>query len=742
MRLKLGYRRDKLDMPLGNFPSHRNPHGTGKQLKSMQPNKNNILHFIYRATQYFQIPDFQRPYTWDSSIVEAFLHDLEHALESSRNHYFGTLVYVPEADHFTVIDGQQRLTTSLLLLVAIYHILREHPEKSQMTAQQVRDQYLYDQYGAPDKDRKILLRTVTTDNEVFKKLFEGQSLTIDEAANRQKKTYDQFFRYFLQRDQLERYIRALERFEIITVAIDKNDDNPQLIFESINSTGAPLSSGDKIRNYSLMLNSEWARSHVYDRYWSHIERSLTRREGNALVDDITGFYRHFLQCKAEESFAEAQTYSRFKIFFNQSAGTGHAIEQLNDYYGDLLEFMKAYLFIEYGDDPDGLFAAFSEFNFRFQFLEFSPRISFLMDILVGHVRGLISEQEVIGIYKALEVFIVRRLMCNMGTQSLNKSAPAWFKQLQHLRQSCPESSLDDIFRRFILDGRGRTRVFPNDAEVRNAVSNYPMGTYVNRNINYFLSCIEDSIQPNESRLLSQIRRRDIQLTIEHIMPQMLSGAWRRELGESAETIHETWLNRLANLTLTGYNSSYSNRSFAEKLSCENGFSKSPLNINRHIAEYQVWNEDSLKQRQAWLIDRILSTWPSLTSSVRSGSDSRPGRLVIGDEIDITYKKPVLVEICGTTFPVSTWRQLAETVWKQLFQLDSGLFETFLIDPDFALRGGGRQVTSEGNSLRNPSPIAPGVFVEVHYSATDLRELIIKIAAKFQLEDDIFYELGG
>src|SRR5690606_37039700 len=98
-------------------------------ISAMTPNKNNILHFIYKSTQFFQIPDFQRPYTWDAAIVEAFLNDLEHVRKSSRNHYFGTIVYVPEADHFTVIDGQQRLTTTLLMLVAIYHILREHPEK-------------------------------------------------------------------------------------------------------------------------------------------------------------------------------------------------------------------------------------------------------------------------------------------------------------------------------------------------------------------------------------------------------------------------------------------------------------------------------------------------------------------------------------------------------------------------------------------------------------------------------------
>lgn len=712
----------------------------------MQPNKNNILHFIYKSTQFFKIPDFQRPYTWDTPIVGAFLEDLEHVQHSSRNHYFGTVVYVPEADHFTVIDGQQRLTTTLLLLVAMYHILDEYPEKSSITAEQIKNQYLYDQYGAPDKDRKILLRTVTTDNEVFKKIFEKQSLTRDEAANRQKKTYDQFRDYFSQRNQLETYISSLGKFEIITVAIDKNDDNPQLIFESINSTGTPLSSGDKIRNYSLMLNNEEARRHVYDRYWQRIERSLTRREGNVLVDDITGFYRDFLQCKmdvAGKSLPEAQTYSYFKKFFNNTVDRNHDIVQLDAYYEDLLHYLDAYLFVAHGDDPHSRFADFAKHNARFQYIKFSPRISFLMDMLVRYVHGVVSVQEVISIYQTLEVFVVRRLMCNMGTSGMNNMVPFWFKQIEALRDKNPNKpSLDDVFRRFILDGRGRTRVFPNDAEVRSAIENFPMGTYANHLIMYFLVGIEDAIQPKESGLLARIFTGEVKLSIEHIMPQTLSRTWKREIGANAEDIHEIWLNRLANLTLTGYNATYSNKPFSEKKSCENGFANSPLNINRHVASYEIWGHTALQERQQWLIAHILRTWPALTSSLLSNDDSRLEKYAINDDIDISNTKPIRVTICGTEFSISSWRQFAETVCKQLFQLDNDIFAGFQTDPDFDLRGGGRQVSGNKDDLSGPHEIVPGsgIFVGLRYSAQSLRDFIYKIAEKYKLEDDVFYEL--
>lgn len=707
----------------------------------MQPTKNTIIHFIYKATQYFQIPDFQRPYTWNASIVEAFLNDLEHVRESERNHYFGTVVYVPEADHFTIIDGQQRLTTTLLMLVAIYHILLEYPERASITAEQIKNQYLYDQYGAPDKDRKILLRTVTTDNEVFRKLFAGQSLTADEAANRQKKTYDQFRRYFLQRNGLESYIYALQKFEIITVAIDANDDNPQLIFESINSTGAPLSSGDKIRNYSLMLNSESARHYVYDRYWSKIEKTLTRRDGNEQVDDITGFYRHFLQCKACESFPEVQTYNRFKKFFDESVGREHTIDRLDAYYADLLIFLEAYCFVRYGDDPHHRFSAFQEYNFRFRYLDFAARTSFLMDALVGFIRSKYTTQEILGVYKTLEVFITRRLMCNMGLAGMNNMLPAWFKQISQLREKYPDHTLDDIFRHFVLEGRGRTRVFPNDAVVRNAVENYPMGTYANRHQNYFLACIEDSIQPNESRLLLQLFKGELKLSIEHIMPQNLSSAWKHALGDNAEEIHETWLNRLANLTLTGYNSAYSNKAFVDKKNCDNGFTTSPLNINRHIADYADWNEAALKQREKWLSDRVLKAWPTLTSNISPDGADRIGRHVIDDDVDLTGTEVTLVTILGSEFPVRSWTEFMEIICKQLHHLNPNLFTTILDDENFVTSRGKRLVSNVPNHNRSLE-VATGLFVDLKWSANDMRDWAVKIAQKYDLESEIYYNLAG
>ena len=263
-----------------------------------------------------------------------------------------------------------------------------------------------------------------------------------------------------------------------------------------------------------------------------------------------------------------------------------------------------------------------------------------MDVLVCYIRGVLTVQEILGVYKALEIFVARRLICNMGTASMNRAIPTWFKQTEQLRKGHPDSAFDDVFRRLLLRGSGRTRVFPNDAEVRNAVENYPMGTYVTRLLNYILACIEDSIQPNESRLLLRLRQGEIKLSLEHIMPQKLSNAWRRALGDNAAAIHETWLNRLANLTLTGYNSTYSNKPFSEKKGCEHGFIKSPLNINRYVAGYEVWNEVALKEREAWLADRILLAWPTLTSSVSSDDESRPGRHSICASISVTHSKPI------------------------------------------------------------------------------------------------------
>lgn len=313
----------------------------------MQPNKRTIHEFIFRTDGYFQIPDFQRPYTWDSYQTDTFLSDLEKVAIKKNTHYFGTIVFIRENDHSVIIDGQQRLTTSLLLINAAYHILKNTPSKSSnYTAEHIKEQYLVNTYNSNAQNReKITLRTVTTDNIVLEKIFNGEELDNNEKANKLFKAYIRFKVFLDAKTNIDDYIDALKKFEIVEIILDASDDNPQLIFENINSTGEPLSAGDKIRNWALMLNNEEARNIVYKDYWKKIENKLTRVENGKQVDYISDFFRTYLMCKQNEFVSDADTYSSFKKLLEKIKDDD--IESIKTFYNDVMKYLLPYLSIKF-----------------------------------------------------------------------------------------------------------------------------------------------------------------------------------------------------------------------------------------------------------------------------------------------------------------------------------------------------------------------------------------------------------
>ena len=254
---------------------------------------NDIKGFIYTPGKHFLIPEFQRPYSWEIDNIKTFLADLEELNETTKNHYFGTVVYVNDTSDMNasaIIDGQQRVTTTLLMIMAIYHHAKENPDTCEMPAGDISNNYLFNSSEYSKEENRIKLRTVTTDNVIFEKLYEQKELTSEEKQNKLFKAYTYFYEYFESRQNLEKYIMNLSRFKIMSIALDASDDNPQRVFESINSTGKPLTDGDKIRNFALMLNSDQVRKHVYEKYWQQIEQELT----DANKDYITDFFRSYI----------------------------------------------------------------------------------------------------------------------------------------------------------------------------------------------------------------------------------------------------------------------------------------------------------------------------------------------------------------------------------------------------------------------------------------------------------------
>jgi uncharacterized protein with ParB-like and HNH nuclease domain len=571
----------------------------------MKVNSSNLREFL-RKSLYFRIPDFQRPYAWEMNQITVFLQDLVDTTKTKKKHYFGSLVFFREADHFAVIDGQQRLTTTVLFLVALYHELMAHPEKAHITFQQIEQHYLTDSY---DGTKKLILRTATTDHDTFERIFNKKTLPSD-IFSKLKKAYDKFVGFLSAENNLDIYIDALEQFEIITAELDTNDDKPQIIFKNINSTGKPLSEGDKIRNFALLLDTEKARNVVYNDYWIHIEKTLARNDGKKSIDFIEDFFRYYMMCQRNAFMALENVYRQFKLDFNEKVGEKQEINKLKNYYSNITDYLNSYLFVKFGDDKEEHYSFLKEINTRLIFLEFEIRIPFLLEVLNGYHKGNISQADTKSVFELLEKYFVRKMICGLATKGLNKKIPTWYNGVLK-RKDDNNVSFYEAFENLILDITGEQSM-PSDSDIDYAIDNLPAGSAVNRKYHQYIFAAICQYISLEQPILSQIVSGDksLKLTLEHIMPQKLSEEWRKDLGEYAQIIHEKYLNRYANLTLvdSSYNSLYSNKTFGEKKRVKNGLEDSPLILNKYIAKFNMWGENEMKERAEWLKEQVKKIW--------------------------------------------------------------------------------------------------------------------------------------
>jgi uncharacterized protein with ParB-like and HNH nuclease domain len=577
--------------------------------------------FLYTPGMFFEIPEFQRPYSWQANNVQEFLSDLEECIEKQKKHYFGTVVQVEDTDSTysnAIIDGQQRVTTSLLMIAAIYHLAKKDPsliENPETTVDKIEYQYLINK----DLDNnRVKLRTVTTDNQILQRIFDVNGdesrLTLKERQSNLFQVYSEFCKYFTDKKGLDKYIDGLGHLEISALTLVAGDDNPQRVFESINSTGKPLTDGDKIRNFALMLNNNTLRDHVYKKYWAVIEEALV----DVSKDYITDFFRSYIISKKQAIVKLDAVYPEFKKLFERQVGEDQNIEKIDAFYGDIVESLRFYQLLKFGENTstDNRYDGITSTVFKMRYIQTDLYIPFALSVL-RYADDNLTKQQLDEVFGLIETYFSRRIVCNINTTSVDRFLASLHKDALGYLEDAPKSNYVDVLKYLFLSRTGQTRM-PSDAEYENAVRTNPTYTQRNAFINYILTSSDGSSK--ESNTLYQIANGDLKLSIEHVMPQTLTKEWEHELGadefgiEHTHLVHDQYIHTLANLTLTGYNSEYSNRSFDEKKTLvvkgeKVGFNDSDLRINKWIAAHDAWNEETLKERQDWWIENLQKVWP-------------------------------------------------------------------------------------------------------------------------------------
>ncbi len=590
----------------------------------MKANEANLLEFMRKAHQ-FVIPIFQRPYSWEEAECDQLWDDLIRAGKDDQipTHFLGSVVYIEETlsqvtqqSPLLVIDGQQRLTTVTLLIEAIAREVGAEEPVRGFSAEKLRSYYLSNPLEHGEDAHKLLL--AETDRGTLLALIADGTMP-QHPSDRIRENFAHFqTRLRDSNKDLPLLCEGLAKLMVVDVSLKRGEDNPQLIFESMNSTGRELSQADLIRNFVLMDFEPERQTAVYENHWRPMEVDFGQEAYGKYFD---AFMRHYLTLKTGEIPNVRDVYEAFKKFRHDKNDL--TIEEL---VADVGIYARHYCRMALQREPDTTLR-----NAFIDLAELRVEVAYplLLELYDDYDREVLSRDQLLIAVRLIEAYVFRRGVCGIPTNSLNKTFASASKSLQKARYL---ESVEAFFQRLSSYKR-----FPKDQEFLRQLRERDLYNFRARS--YWLR-----------RLENQGRKEPVpvgEYTIEHMMPQNpeLSEAWKTSLGPDWRRVQETLLHTLGNLTLTGYNSEYSDKPFSEKRDMRGGFGDSPLRLNEGLGQLEDWDEASIVTRGRRLADLAKSVWPApdLSEEVLAGYEPQPlasTSYTIDDHPNLASDKPM------------------------------------------------------------------------------------------------------
>ena len=689
----------------------------------MKGSEARLLGFMEGADKRYIIPVYQRKYDWKIENCNKLYEDLKKIIRNKRSsHFFGSIVsqVVPDGSkiEYHIIDGQQRLTTVTLLLLAMSNLVKEgrvHTEEDDLN-QQIQQRFIIAPWAK--KDDKIKLNPVRGDRSALEKLFgpaedyeRGSNLTINYQF-----FYDQILKEEVTIDEL---YDAIGKLEIISITLDHGDD-PQLIFESLNSTGLALQEGDKIRNYILMGMSPKDQEHYYDDFWTKIEK--------ATDNDVSGFVRDYLSIKTLVTPTINNVYQAFKRYAEEAE---LPVENL---LSDLLRYARHYeklLTCKSGLNNKRL----DDCIYRLKRLEIVVTRPFFMEVLRLNQDKKLSVDEVLRIFEITENYLFRRNICEVPTNALNKIFLNLNKEIYRY-DSTPSNYVDKFI--YALLSKRESGRFPDDAEFTEALETKAVYQMRGKYKAYLFERLEN---------FGTIESKDVYThldnsvySIEHIMPQHLTPAWVESLGPNAEEIHATWLHRLANLTLTGYNPNLSNNPFVDKRDAENGgYKASGLRMNQKIAQKDTWGLPELEERNSELLAYAKKIWSYPITTFVPAEKEFDSCTLDDENVDLTGRDIVKYSYQNLEQPVTSWADMLEHIIKYIHQKDKSVLSSLAYSQststDLAI-----YISTNPDNLRSAFKVDEDIYFEKGSSTTLKMSVLRRLFALYGLDpmDLVFY----
>lgn len=644
----------------------------------MKASEKKIKDLFSEAKTFFAIPVYQRDYNWQEKHCKQLFEDILNVGKDIdiTSHFIGSIVYIHEGVYgigekeFYVIDGQQRMITITLLHIALYHRLKESKEEY---ADEIYELYLVNKFSK--RDIKLKLLPPEENLNILNKILEENWEELEDYQDRNIVKNYKFFKEIISNysnEEIEYLLAGLDKIIYVDIALEKDKDDPQKIFESLNSTGLDLSQGDLIRNYILMDLEREKQNFVYKNLWLPIENNCKISLGNEIKNYVSDFIRDYLTLKNGKIPSKPKVFEEFKEFYDKNND-----EQLED----IKNFSEEYShIIKPNTEKDKDIRKELE---NLKVLDQTVINTFLIGVLRDYRKNKIVKNEILEILKLLQSYVWRRFITEKPSNALNKIFQGMYLRIskdQKYYKSLEESLLNQDF--------------PTDDELKEALKT--KNVYKDKEkLRYVFKELENY---NHNELIDFENEK---ITIEHIFPQKPNKSWKEKYSDYELEEMKTFKDTISNLTLTGSNANLGNKSFLEKRNDDiHGYKNSKLYLNKYLSKLNEWNLSAMEGRFEELFKNIVKVWKrpensedkdieKVTFVLKGAASSGTGKLLAYEKFEILKGSIIVKGNKGN-----------ENVEKRNKRIIEELLENNLVEKD-----GNKYILKENYKVSSPSAAA-------------------------------------
>ena len=687
----------------------------------MKAEPEKLIDLMFDNRRQYQIPVYQRNYDWKKNNCIELFNDVINAYNKEKTHFLGTIVQVQQEEecgikHFIIIDGQQRTTSIYLLLKACYDLAVTEEDKDKLEG------LLYNSSNSRvfsnDDKNKLKLKPIKMDNEQFLYLMSNKYEKMNKASNIYQ-NYD-LFKSLVKKSLVDGYsikniIKGLEYFQIVMISLNESaGDEPQVVFERINSTGEDLTLADLIRNYVLMTDKE--QDELFEEYWSVMEEEIGK-------EDLVNYFLTYLIYKLPGDVKKENGYQSFKEYVDKNKISHREILVELKHYAKYYNLFKNGDKDNYSDKINSLLKAFVD-------LKQTTIYPFLFSVFDDFEENIIDEEKLCTLLYFFINYTIRRLICSIPSNSLRGLYKTLYKRIFN-DATKKDDYINSVFE--FMGSLSYTKdAVPTDTKFKEQLLYKDI--YKNTSLCKYVLILLENGKNKETVNIDKA-------TIEHIMPQNKTNEWREEIGEEYEKIYEKYLHTLGNLSLTGFNSEMSDNSYSEKR--RKIVESSKFNVlNLEVFKNDFWSDKIIIKRAERLSDRLIKLLelPNIIKEsllIKTNNTSR----MVDDGRSVTGTKVLSYNFMGETKDVTSYTDLLISVMEFLHFMDSEKTRELAMKHYKSPNGVKSLIDYDSSTMRSPKEIKDtGIFVETNRSADDIIAFLKLMFNEYGVayDDFVFY----